>query len=303
MGVYRRAPLTFLAAIVAIASLAGTAEAQRLKVHISVDMEGLTGVVSGDQLSPASFEYARFREIMTQEANAAVQAAIEAGATEVVVADSHGSMQNLLVEKLPKNVTIVRGPARPLGMMQGIDDTFDAAIFIGYHSSTTNSQGIRAHTISSASLTDIRINGKSMPEAGLNAAIAGHFNVPVVMISGDDVIVKEAQDLLGPIEGAIVKWAYGFHSARTLTPEAGLDQIRDKVKRGIAKRRELRAYKPGAPVRLEIQFKNYRPPEMLSLLPGVERIDSHAVRFTARDILEASRFLTFVTTYNIALEP
>jgi D-amino peptidase len=212
-----------------------------MKIHISVDMEGIAGVVTGDQLSPSGFEYGRFREFMTAEANTAIQAAFEAGATDIVVADSHGNMQNLLVEKLPKNVTLVRGSGpRPLGMMQGIDDSFDAAMFIGYHASTTNTAGVRAHTISSASLTDVRVNGRSMPEAGLNAAVAGHFNVPVIMISGDDAIVAEAQGLLGNIEGAVVKWAYGFHAARTLTPEAANEVIRDKVRRAVARRAEFK---------------------------------------------------------------
>ena len=140
---------------------------------------------------------------MTEEVKAATEAAFEAGATEVVISDSHGNGENLLIEKLPKNVTIVRSWPRPLMMMQGIDETFDGAIFIGYHTSTTNIAGVRAHTISSARLADVRLNGTSMPEAGINAAIAGHFNVPVIMISGDDAIVKEATDLLGNIEGAV----------------------------------------------------------------------------------------------------
>jgi D-amino peptidase len=276
----------------------------RLKIHISVDMEGIAGVVTGEQLSPAGFEYARFREFMTAEANTAIQAALAAGATDIVVADAHGNMQNLLVEKLPKNVTLVRGNGpRPLGMMQGIDGTFDAAMFIGYHASTTNAAGVRAHTISSASLTDVRLNGRSMPEAGLNAAVAGHFNVPVVMISGDDAIVAEAQQLLGNIEGAVVKWAYGFHAARTLTPEAANQVIADAVRRALARRAEFKPYKPASPMQLEVRFKNYRPAEVLALLPFIERADAHAVRYRPKDALEMAHFMSFVTNYAITLEP
>ena len=124
--------------------------AQRpIKVFISVDMEGIGGVVTSEQLGPTGFEYTRFREFMTAEALAAIEGAREAGATEFVVADAHGNMQNLLIERFPANVTIVRGSPRPLMMMQGIDSTFSAAIFIGYHSATTNPRGVRAHTISS----------------------------------------------------------------------------------------------------------------------------------------------------------
>ncbi len=147
---------------------------------------------------------------MTQEVNAAIEDAIEAGATEIVVSDSHGNAQNLLIEKLPKNTLLVRGFPRPLVMMQGIDATFDGVIFLGYHSGTTNPQGVRAHTMSSARLADVRLNNFSMSEGGFNAAIAGHFNVPIIMVSGDDAAVKEVNALLGDVEGAVVKWNGNF---------------------------------------------------------------------------------------------
>jgi D-amino peptidase len=175
--------------------------------------------------------------------NAAIEAAIEAGATEIVVSDSHGNGQNLLIEKLPRNITLVRSWPRPLMMMQGIDESFDGVIFLGYHTGTTNPQGVRAHTLSSARLADVQLRGISVSEAGINAAIAGHFNVPVIMISGDDAVVRETTALLGDVEGAIVKWAYGFHSARTLMPEAAQTLIREKVKRAIGRIRDFKPYK------------------------------------------------------------
>ena len=279
------------------------AQGKKMKIYISADMEGIVGVVTNEQLGPQGFEYNRFREFMTGEVNAAAQAAFEAGATEVVISDSHGNGQNLLIEKLPKQVTVVRSWPRPLMMMQGIDETFDGAIFIGYHTSTNNPAGVRAHTISSARLADVRLNNVSMPEAGINAAIAGHFNVPVIMVSGDDAVVKEVTGLLGNIEGAVVKWAYGFHSARTLTPEAAYDLIREKVRRAISRIKEFRPYRVKAPVQLDVRFKNYRPSEMLSYLSIVERTDSHSIRFTGKDIVEVSKFLEFITNYEPSLEP
>ncbi len=280
------------------------AQAQKgLKVYISADMEGVAGVVTREQLGPAGFEYHRFREFMTNEVLAAIEAAFESGATEVLVSDSHGNGQNILIEKLPEQVKIVRSWPRPLMMMQGIDETFDAAIFIGYHSSTTNPRGVRAHTMSSARLADIRLNGISMPEAGINAAIAGHFNVPVIMISGDDAIVREAQKLLGPIEGAVVKWAYSFHSAKTLTPQAATDLIRETVKRALKRRSEFKPFKLKTPITLEVTFKNYRPSEVLAYLPIVERIDSHSIRFVGKDMIEISKFLEFILTYEPGLTP
>ena len=273
------------------------------KVYISADMEGVAGVVTDQQLSPQGFEYAKARESMTDEVLAAIGAAREAGAKEIVVSDSHGNFQNLLLDKLPKDVAVIRGGPRPLSMMQGIDETFDAVIFIGYHSGTTNPAGVRAHTISSARLADVRINGVSMPEAGINAAIAGHFHVPIVMISGDDAAVAEAKKIIGDIEGAVVKEAFGFHSARTLTPAASQERIREAVTRALQNRSRFRPTPVKTPVTLEITFKNYRPAEILAYLPIVERLDAHSVRFVGKDILEVSRFLSFVTNYEPGLEP
>jgi D-amino peptidase len=283
--------------------VAAQAQPRKLKVHISVDMEGVAGVVTEAQLGPEGFEYARFREFMTAEALAAIEAAFEAGATEVVVADSHGNGQNLLLEKLPKNVTVVRSWPRPLSMMQGIDESFDAAIFIGYHAGVTNPAGVRAHTISSGRFADLRLNGKSVSEAGLNAAIAGHFGVPVILISGDDAAVEEARAQLGEIEGAVVKWNAGYHSARTLVPQAAADLIRERVRRALARRRDFRPYRIAGPATLDLRFKNYRPAEVLAYLPNVERTGSHTIRFVGKDVLEVVRFISFLTNYESNLQP
>ena len=184
----------FVIATTAVALFAAaypaTAQQEDLKVYISADMEGVVGVVTSDQLGPSGFEYQRFRAIMTREVNAAIDAAREMGATEILVSDSHGNGENLLIEDLPPDVQLIRGWPRPHMMMEGIDETFDAAILIGYHSSTTNTRGVRAHTISSANLTAVRLNGVEMLEASINAAIAGDFGVPVVMISGDDAVIE-----------------------------------------------------------------------------------------------------------------
>ena len=287
-----------------VLSAAITVRAQnRLKIYISADMEGITGVVTGEQLGPTGFEYARFREFMTQEVNAAIEAARAAGATEIVVSDSHGNGQNLLLEKLPRDILLIRSWPRPLMMMQGIDETFAGVIFIGYHTATTNSQGVRAHTISSARLADVRLKGVSVSEAGLNAAIAGQFNVPVIMISGDDAVVKETQALLGNVEGAVVKWASGFHSAKTLMPEAGQQLIREKVKSAMARIKDFKPYKLAAPVQLEVRFKNYRPSEVLSYLSVVERVDAHSIRYVGKDMVDVAKFLEFIMTYEPGLEP
>src|SRR6516164_7497150 len=165
--------------------------AKKLKIYISVDMEGVAGVVTGDQLGPGGFEYERFRHFMTNETLAAVRAAKESGATDVVVADSHGNGESLLIEEFPKDVRIVRSWPRHGSMMAGLDASFGAALFIGYHASTTNPKGVRAHTIASAYFTRVGLNGVAVTEAEFNAAYAGAFGVPVVFASGDDAAIAE----------------------------------------------------------------------------------------------------------------
>jgi len=293
----------YLIALLLLSSDGALKGQETLKIYISADMEGVVGVVTGDQLGPSGFEYAKAREFMTAEVNAAIQGALDAGATEIVISDSHGNGENLLIEKLPRDVLLIRSWPRPLMMMEGIDETFDAAIFIGYHASTTNPEGVRAHTISSVRLADIRLNGISMPEAGINAAIAGHFGVPVVMISGDDVIVEETRALLGDIEGAVVKEAISFHSAKTLMPEVAYELIRQKVKLAVERLGDFQPYELETPITLDVRFKNYRPSEVLAYLSIVERTDSHSIRFIGKDMVEISMFLEFMLSYDASLVP
>jgi len=242
---------------------------------------------------------------MTGEVLAAIQGARDAGATEFVVSDSHGNGESLLIDRFPSDVpiTIVRSFPRPLGMMEGIDSSFAAVIFIGYHASTSSTTGVRAHTISSALLTRIALNGISMSEAGINAAIAAEYGVPVVMLTGDDAIVAETKARLGPIEGVAVKRAVGFHSAATMTPEAARRLIREHATAALKRRGEMRPYSIARPITLEVSFKNYRPVELLGYLSNVQRIDSHTVRYVARNMLDVSKFIEFVTSYEPTLSP
>lgn len=298
-----QARTALLAALVALAAAAPAGAQEGLKVYISADLEGVVGVVTGDQLGPGGFEYGRFRQFMTNEVNAAIAAARAMGATEILVSDSHGNGENLLMEQLPPDIQLVRAWPRPLMMMEGIDESFDAAIFIGYHASTTNPEGVRAHTISSASLTAVRINGVEMMEASINAAIAGDFGVPVVMISGDDATVEEAQRVIGDMEGAIVKWNYGFHSARTIMPEASYALIGDRVRAALGRLDDFEPYVMDGPVQLDISFKNYMPAEVMAYLPNVDRVDAHTVRFVGRDMTEVSKFIAFATRYSASISP
>ena len=273
-----------------------SAAADGLKVYISADMEGVAGAVTSAQLSSNGFEYGQFRRFMTAEVNAAIDAARAAGADEIVVSDSHGNGQNLLLDELPQDIQLVRSWPRPLGMMEGIDQSFDAAIFIGYHTGAANPAGIRAHTQSSASFTAIRINGQDMSEGSFNALIAGHFGVPVVMISGDDAAVAEVAAAVGPVEGAVVKWHTSNSAGRTLMPEAAQALIGEKVRAGLQRREQIRPFTISGPLQMELAFQNREAAELLAYLPNIDSIDAHTIRFTG-DIVELSMFIEMVLGY------
>jgi D-amino peptidase len=294
------------AAVAAATSLLGAARpgaAQRLRVHISVDMEGVGGVVTGEQLGPTGFEYARFREFMTREALAAVTAAKAAGATDIIVADSHGNGQNLLIDQFPADVRVIRSWPRALGMVAGVDQQIDLAMFIGYHAGTNNPAGVRAHTFSSANLTRVALNGTNVTEGAWNAAIAGHFNVPDIMMSGDDAAIAEVRKAVGNIEAAETKRTLGFHSALTLTPQASAALIGERVAAAFRRRAEFRPLKVQTPVVVDVSFKNYMPAEVLAYLPLFERVDSHSIRFRAKDMVEASSIMSFIGEYRPDITP
>ena len=276
---------------------------KKLKIYISVDMEGIAGVVTADQLGPTGFEYERFRRFMTNETLAAINAAKEAGATEIVVSDSHGNGESLLIDLFPKDVRIVRAWPRHGGMMAGLDPSFDAALFIGYHASTTNPRGVRAHTFSSAHLARVALNGTAVTEGEFNAAYAGSLAVPVVFASGDDAATEELRSRLGNLETVETKKSLGFHSAETLTPEASCEKIAAGVRSALAHLKDFKPYVVKTPVTLELTFKNYTPAEILSYLRSVQRIDSHTIRFVGKDMAEIDDFIEFVDNYNPDMTP
>jgi len=305
-----RAALFALAAYAALAASAAlgappaaAAPTGPFKVYISVDMEGVAGVVTADQLTPGGFEYERFRRFMTDEALAAVRAAKQAGATEIVVSDSHANGENLLIDLFPNDVRIVRSWPRHGAMMAGLDGSFAAAIFVGYHSSTTNPRGVRAHTISSAHFTRLALNGSAVTEAELNAAYAGDVGVPVVFASGDDAAVAEIRSRLGDLETVTTKTTLGFHSAETLTPAASCERIFAGVAAALAHRERRHPYVLSHPVTLDLTFKSYMPAEILSYLRAVERVDSHTIRFVGHDMREVTDFIDVVDWYNPDLAP
>lgn len=248
-----RATLVSLAlvALAATPALAQTrapsrAPSRPLKVFISVDMEGLAGVVSGSDVGGTTGDYQYFRKIMAQEASAAVAGAWSAGATEVVVRDSHGAKQNILPGDLDPRATLLRGASTgPKNMMEGIDSTFSAVVFIGYHARAGTPNAVLAHT-SNGNVVDFSINGRSLPEGGYNALVAGMYGVPVVFVAGDGAVVRQLRELLGTVDGVAVKEAISG-AISGLSPGVAQAAIRVGVERAVRARATYRPFTMTAP--------------------------------------------------------
>ncbi|MFA9452791.1 MAG: M55 family metallopeptidase, partial [Candidatus Aminicenantaceae bacterium] len=243
------------AIVLSVLCLSGqAAQADGLKVFISVDMEGISGVVTSEECSRTGKDYGLFRRIMTEDANAAVEGALAAGATEVWVRDSHGSARNILPDLLNENAILVRDwSGGPKMMMEGIDETFDAVIFIGYHARAGTPDAIIEHTMSGV-VTDSAVNGVSLPEAGWNALIAGHYNVPVVFVAGDRAICKQAKGMFGEVETVAVKDAIGA-AAVCLHPEEAQAKIRMGVQEALKQIDRYKPYKLSPPYTLVLKLK------------------------------------------------
>ena len=274
---YKALVCTFIGMMV---STCLVAEQGRLKVFISVDMEGLAGVVTSSEVSTNGPDYQHFRAIMAGETNAAVDGAFRAGATEVLVRDSHGSKQNLLPGDLDPRARLLRGQAvGPKNMMEGIDNTFDAVVFVGYHAKAGTPNAILEHT-STGNVVDMSINGVSLPEAGYNAMVAGLFNVPAVFISGDQAVVTQVRELLGSIQGVAVKEEIGDASIG-MSPKQAQEEIRKGVELAVRDRSKFKAYKVQGPYTMVLKVKQERP-----LYPGAQRIREGEFTFSSADLLE-----------------
>lgn len=260
-----------------------------MKVYISVDMEGVACVTHSDHTKLEGTEYEMARKWMTAEANAAIEGALEAGATEVVVADSHGHMRNMLPDELHEDALLVRGAPRSLTMMEGLDETFDAAFFVGYHSMAGTAEGVLSHTYIGRSVYALRLNGITVGEPGFNAAIAGHFGVPVALVCGDDTVDAEVGALLPWTERVITKWALSSTSARNLTPKASQQHIRQGAKRALDRLSEMKPWTLETPIRFEVDFMAPLYAYLAADIPGVERVNGRTLAYTGTDMLQITR--------------
>jgi D-amino peptidase len=262
------------------------------KVFISVDMEGIWGVVHGEQVSPGSAEYGSARRWMAEDVNAVITGLLGAGASEVVVNDSHGSMRNIVADTLNPKAALITGTPKPLSMMQGIDATFDACIFVGYHARAGSAPAILDHTISSATVRAIRINGQELPEMGINAAIAGYYNVPVIMLSGDTETCAQAKSIFGKeLVTVPVKEAIGRLAAKLLPAEEARRHLMEAAKAALAAKGKIAPFRLNAPYTFEVEFLSSAHAEPASLLPGIKRVNPRSVTFGASDYLEGFKLM------------
>lgn len=273
--------LLLLVLIIMVITAAFTPLPQKeMKVFISVDMEGIAGVISGGECSSRGRDYDYFRKIMTLETNAAIEGAIEAGAAEILVRDGHGAKTNILPDLLHPKARLLRGVTeRPENMMLGIDRSFAAVLFIGYHAKAGTAGGVLSHT-SSGNVIDLSINGVSLPEAGYNALIAGLSDVPVVFLSGDNWICSQAKDLFGTID--TVETKVGMGSAELgLHPDVVRGKIKAGVKQSLRRLDRFASYKLTPPYKMILKVKKEK-----SLFPGAEKTGEGEFTFVSTDLLE-----------------
>src|SRR5438552_12129851 len=216
-------------------------------VFVSIDMEGIAGISTLQQVWRGSDDFPASRRLMTLEANAAVEGAFQGGASSVVVNDSHGDMYNLLPEELDPRAQLLTGTPKPWSMMQGFGSDFGAALFIGYHASAGTEAAVLDHTYSGRLLYEVRLNGEAVGEAELNAALAGTYGVPVGLVTGDDKACSQAAKRLPGIRTVVVKEGYGRNVAKSLHPSAAREAIRKAAAETVAARSELHPYRPGPP--------------------------------------------------------
>jgi D-amino peptidase len=266
-----------------------------MNVYISVDMEGIAGVVAGQHLGETS-EYERFRKIMTQEANAAVEGAFAAGADSVVVNDSHGPMTNILIEDLHAEAELVSGINKPLLQVWGIDEGFDALFFVGYHQREGGGDGVLNHTLLGRVVYEVRVNGEPVDEAALNAGVAGAYGVPVALVAGDNEVCADAERRFPGVVTAPVKRAIDRYAARSLTPRKAQALVRERAQAAVEAVRagRVRPYIVSSPVTIEVDFKATASAHMTTLIPGVERTGPRSI------VLRGDDYVTTFRTFCVA---
>lgn len=260
-----------------------------MNVYVSIDMEGVAGVATPNQVRRGTDDYPASRQLMTREANAAVAGAIDGGAERVVVNDAHGDMANLLPDQLDARAELIIGSPKVAGsMVEGLDDSFDIALFVGYHAGAGVEGGVLAHTYSSSGFHDVRLDGRSVTEAELNAHLAAVHGVPIGLVTGDDKICALAAARLPGTRTVEVKRGHSYSVAASLHPEVACERIRAAATDAVAGAADLKPL-GGAPGSVELTLTTMAKAEVCALVPGVERVDGRTVRYAAAEYPELFR--------------
>lgn len=265
-----------------------------MKLYLSVDMEGITGLSDYTYVDSSKHNYERARKIMTEETNYVIESAVQQGCTEIVVNDSHSKMNNLLIEALHPEAYLITGEVKPYSMMQGLDDSFDGAMFIGYHA-RAGQFGVMSHAMIHA-VRNFFINDHVIGEMGLNAYLAGYYNVPLLLVAGDDQAAKEAEELVKGITTAAVKTSISRSSVKSLSPKKAGELLTKQVETALQNRQKIQPLVPPERPVLRIEFTNYGQAEWAKLMPGTEiEPGTTIVRYEAKDIKEAYQAMLVMT--------
>src|SRR5579885_1968114 len=266
-----------------------------MKIFISTDFEGVAGIVDWDQILATGRDYELGRQLLVNETNAVIDGALEAGATEFVVNDSHSFMRNIPPAALHGRATYISGKHKPLYMMEGLDRSFDAIFFVGYHGSIGASHAILSHSYNPRAIWETRINGRMVGETALNALVAAHYGVPIALVTGDQVTAEEARQLEPPPHCVEVKRSVSRYAAESLHPEVACERIFAGARLALTEARPASAPSFTGETRIELTFLTADMAEMAAWLRGVELVDGQprTVAFSGSDTLDL--FRTFVT--------
>lgn len=254
-----------------------------MRIYLSVDLEGIHGVIHSSQTQPGEQAYERAVACMHEETNAVIEGGLAAGATSFLVNDAHWDMRNLQLDKLHSKASLISGWQKPYSMVAGINSGIDAAFFIGYHSQAGTASGVLSHTYRAQVFLDIKLNGQSVGETGLNAALAGWFDVPIALITGDESVCHEATQLLGPVTCVPVKRALSRYSAILYPKDEVMANLRLQAQTALKNQSLWRLFKPPSPSTLSITMTDPAMADGAELLPMVKRIGDREIEFSDKD--------------------
>jgi D-amino peptidase len=267
-----------------------------MKLFLSTDFEGVSGIVAWEQIIEGNSEYEQGRRLLTDEVNAVISGALEEGAKEFVVNDSHHYMRNLHPQELLGNAMLITGKHKPMYMMEGLDSSFDGICFVGYHGSIGAEKAVLSHTYNPGAIWEVRINGDVVGESAINALVAAHYNVPIILISGDEVTIQEAQTIAPDAEKVVVKQSLGRFAAANIHPTVAREMLQRGASLAIHKLKEMHPPVFTRPVSLEVTFLVADMAEMAIRIRGVERVGPRTITISSEDLLELYRmFVTVVT--------